>query len=248
MSYSSDIDLRLAEIPTTTDPAIFPDMVDIHNAIHILAQYTNQLIRRGDNPSGTEPWDSMPFEHWLWLEAYRDITAGSIVTMVDTQYAMDSGNNLYRCRGVIPGAASGWVNGSGRIKTNSPVWEGITGLALEDCAAGDLCKVGIGPAVIKLEGVTIGEPIYCYRALVPQRNATFPTATADFIVYQREKGETAGNMFRADPAATLTDEMVCVARGIGADAAMICAPGHYWPDDRNYVPPTTGGGGGFNNS
>lgn len=41
-SYSSSIDLYLSQVPTSiTDPAIYKALLDIHNALEILAQYTD---------------------------------------------------------------------------------------------------------------------------------------------------------------------------------------------------------------
>lgn len=73
MSYSSSIDLGgLGEVPKTTDEGIFPDLVDIYNAIHILAQYTNSMFNRTDDAS---------FDQITLSSANINVKAGDIVTI-----------------------------------------------------------------------------------------------------------------------------------------------------------------------
>lgn len=249
MSYSSDIDLRLGETPKTDDPKLFADMVDVYNAIHILSQYVNASIKnQGSGDENTAPWDAMPFRNYFYTEAARAITTGSVITVI--QYDRFSnepyGANPYSIKGAINGATGlglTYKKWSG-VKFSGPAFAGITGLALNDAEPGQLVKVGVGPAIIKMEGIEIGEPVFAYAAW-----NFYPGVNSWDTPYAKEVND--GQLFRMPREGgvySFKSNLVTVGRGVARDSMMFCPPEN-WPSGLviGTDSSSTGGGGGGDN-
>lgn len=233
MAYNSNIDLKIGEVPKTTDPAVFPDMLEIYAALHILGQWTNSLRNNATSgDSNTAPWDSIPFRNWYYVEAARDITAGDVVTSVDyDKFSNDkSGQNPYTLKGAINGANIGgllnWtVSGIGNVY---PMQGSITGLALSTAAAGELVQIGVGPATVKVDGLKAGEPVFVEAAysvdplLVPRARAFATENNRGNLIRLLPEGQRVG----------IKGKIVCVGRGI-ADSAMLFCPPENWPTPEN---------------
>lgn len=242
MAYNSDINLRIGETPKTTDPAIFPDMVEIYNAIHILGQWTNAIKDQGKSgDEDTKPWDAMPFEKWFYAKAARDIERGSVVTIVgsDRFKLRDNSNprrprplgDYYTVEGVINGAAG---TGIPYTKTQSrgvfPLNGGVTGLAMSDAKEGELVQVGIGPAIINVEGIKFGQPVYALTAYFNEPEA--------FLGYWTELVND-GKLITLQEGGgyySFPSELVLVGHGVAPDALMFYStsgrdqPGYYIND------------------
>ena len=168
MAYSSDIFLPLAESPKSTDMAIWPDLLDIYNSIHILAQRVNQIIQ-GSGDSGTPPWEAMPFTRYFYAPAAEgNIKAGNVVTIVNMLGRYSVGDDDIEYIGVVrggPAYAGPLYSGrseSGQFRGNS-FGSGLIGVALSDAEKDELVQVGVGPAILKVEGAKPGETIMAYQ-------------------------------------------------------------------------------------
>lgn len=129
--YKSNINLNLSQLPTSTDPALFNALIEVHNALHILNagldSITNNIF--GGNKD-MAPDESMRFIRTIWVPANEPITIGSCVRW--------SGDDNTQVR---KGQATS-----------------TTGFALSEATEeGDLVQVGFGPAIIKLDGAPAGK-------------------------------------------------------------------------------------------
>lgn len=232
MAYSSDIDLKIGEIPKTTDPALFPDMVEIYNALHILGQWVNAVQKgAGSGDANTPPWEAMPFRNFFYVQAARDITSGNVVTIVDYEF-FGTQNSHYSLAGVINGAYGGGLiaNTNPSVSFYSYPRQGsITGLAMSDAAPGELVKVGVGPAIIKMDGIRMGEPVYAYAAYTPKSEPVLFSSDVSFWAEEINDGgliklprEGGGFAFKSKP--------VLVGRGVAPDALMFTPPETTFPD------------------
>lgn len=248
MSYNSDIDLRLGETPKTDDPKLFADMIDVYNAIHILSQYLNTSMKnQGSGDENTPSWDAMPFRDYFYTEAARSITKGSVITVIEyAQFSNERyGANPYTIKGAMNGAAGFGMNYKkySGTKWASPNFTGITGIALNDAEPGQLVKMGIGPAIIKMEGVELGEPIFAYAAW-----NYYPGVNTWSRPYASEVND--GSMFRIPKDGgvyAFKSNPVVVGKGVAKDAVMFCPP-ETWGGAITYGAPSTNepGGGGDN--
>lgn len=156
MPYSSEVKLQIGEVPKTVDQAAFPDMVDLFNSVHILLQYANSLkdlIQPPLTPT-TPAYDSMPIRNQVYGIITQTVTAGNILT--------PSG----------PANSSSWLKGGPspmRVNGTTRTMQGggVIGIALESGTSGQKIKIGIGPAAVKVTGVTMGQFIYARPALLP---------------------------------------------------------------------------------
>lgn len=255
MAYNSDIDLKLGETPKTTDPAIFPDMLEIYSAIHILGQWVNAVKDIG-NSGGPEkaPWDAMPFRDWFYAEAARDITRGSVVTAVGSSRfrAKAPGTQArpegpyFTVEGIVNGAAGEGIPYESTIQFGGtfPLGGGVTGFAMKDAAAGELVQVGIGPAIVNVEGIKFGQSVF---ALAAYRNPIQP-----FQGYWVELINDGGLVTLQEGGGhyAFPSELICVGKGVAPDAMMFCPPTNWakaYSNTANRVnppPPAPDYGGG----
>lgn len=239
MAYSSDINLKIGEVPKTTDPEMLPDFIEIYNALHILAQWVDAVHKaHGSGDINTPPWEAMPFRDYFYTPAAQEITSGNVVTMIDYEFfSNDKGNTHYSLNGVINGAASWGLAAAAQVFPDYqgyPRNGGITGMSMSDALPGELVKVGVGPAIIRMEGVRTGEPVYAYPAysspvnnnVIPQRNRrNYATiiGKGGLIKLPRE-----GGMFRFEAPPIL------VGRGVAPDALMFTPPSLSFADSNLY--------------
>lgn len=214
MAYSSDIFLPLAESPKSTDMAIWPDLLDIYNSIHILAQRVNQIIQ-GSGDAGTPPWEAMPFTRYFYAPAAEgNIKAGNVVTIVDMIGRESIGDPGIQYTGVVRGgpvyAGSEFSARaeSGQFKGKS-VGTGLIGVALADCEKDELCQVGVGPAILKVEGAKAGETIMAYQFATVNQNAFFQP----MLVNKDELRGPFSNIF-------IPHGGIVVGYGVATDAVM----------------------------
>lgn len=168
MAYSSDILLPLAESPKSADMAIWPDLLDIYNSIHILAQQLNRVIQ-GSGDAGTPPWEAMPFTRYFYSPAAEgNIKTGNVVTIVNTLGRTSLGSPDVQYTGVVRGApiyAGPLFSGrseNGQFNEKS-LGSGLIGIALSDAEKDELVQVGVGPAILKVEGALPGDTIMAYQ-------------------------------------------------------------------------------------
>lgn len=109
MAYRSSINIGLGETPKTTDPAMFPDMVEIYNAIHILSSYMGRKQRGG-------------FSFTLDTTTNIDVEQGEIITFCHRYTDWEVGTHTY-----IP--ADTWgkpITGTTlKVAEDSPIYTGF---------------------------------------------------------------------------------------------------------------------------
>lgn len=154
--YRSPVDLGIGQVPLTTDPDIFNQMVEVYNALHLLNQYLDQLrlVAEGGGGSGQSPEDSMPFSRFFVGPALQAITIGSPVSPSSV-----TGEN-----GIINGALSNNFASAGGTTSN------FCGLALTSAAIGEDVRVGVGPATISMAGALSGSIIWAYSSRATNGN------------------------------------------------------------------------------
>lgn len=222
MAYSSPIRLPIGETPTSTDRAYWHDMNDVYASIHILNQLVNQ-VREESSSGGPEKeiWESLKFTRWFYQVAEEDINVGNIVTVVRGQFRNESNSSNINLNGVVKGApfpAGDMFSNPLFFPPKESIGTGLVGVALEDCAKGEKCKVGIGPAVLKITGVKTGDLILAPTVVAMNRTG-FPL-----------QGRTILNTSRGAISRVWINNisMVAIGSGIGTDAALIYPMVDYW--------------------
>lgn len=134
--YKSEIKLPLPQTPAATaDMALFSDLVDVYNSIHMLNAVLEQVRTSSFNMDKDAPLDEqMPFKYTLWLPAAHKIDAGKIVTIRNGKLTV------------------GWEDRGFKV----PMGMALTAAEEED----DKVKVGFGPALIKFSEAKIGDTAY----------------------------------------------------------------------------------------
>lgn len=144
--YKSKLKLPIPQTPSATQsPELFADLVETYNSIHMLNAQADQVNDQIFNLNKEAPLDTqMPFPYTLWMKAAHSLEVGKIVTY-------NSG-----------GVTVGW-------KTRYSVPVGMVLTEAEE--AGDLVKVGFGPAVVKFDGIEYGQVAY---VIIDRREAEYP--------------------------------------------------------------------------
>lgn len=221
MAYTSNIDLKLGESPKTDDPKLFGDLVDIYNAIHLLSQYVDNVretTSKGSGEEGTPPEESLPFDKWIWATAYHNISAGMICTLVNTQRAWSGG--FYSVEGVVRGAGTEYAYTQPSLipPTQEKIRRSVGGtyIALSDASPGQQVKLGIGPGVLKLDGLAIGEPVYSKAWADPT-----PFEQPQLYILNND-----GGVYRLPENATnyITDGLIRVGYGIAPGRVLLIPP------------------------
>lgn len=153
--YRSPVDLGLGQVPLTTDPDIFNQMVEVYNAIHLLNQYLDQLrvVAEGGGGSGQTPEESMPFNRFFVGPAIQAIPIGSPVCP----------SNVTGENGIILGALANQFTAANPTSN-------FCGLALTSAAIGEDVRVGLGPASISMTGTLSGNVIWAYSSRATNGN------------------------------------------------------------------------------
>jgi hypothetical protein len=185
MAYSSEINLGgLGESPKTTNPDIFPDMTDVYNAIHILAQWTDSLVvraRHGEDSKDNPNWENFPVDKFWWGKAAVKISEGQICGSSDIFIGKPGKPNSYSLKGVVLGASGVLKRQRIRLQVGThggdsgdPIYEdvfinkftprGITGIAMNDANPGEWVRLAVGEGVIQLSGAKAGDKILAYAS------------------------------------------------------------------------------------
>lgn len=153
--YRSPVNIGLGQVPTTQDPAIFTEMTEVYNAIHLLNQYLDQLriVAEGGGGSGQAPDVTMPFNRFFVATALVNIQIGDPVCPASV-----GGLN-----GIILGALS-------NDRTVQACNSNFCGLALTAALAGQDVRVGVGPAIVAFPGAVSGQLIWAYSSLATNGN------------------------------------------------------------------------------
>lgn len=154
MAYSSKLDLRIGEVPNVTDPEIFPDLMDIYNAIHILGQYVNSVIK-GTNPDDNEDTSrQLPFQYAFWVRAAVNIKEGDIIH-VDAAGAYKGISHM-----APPTSNPGPISNQTTISISAGTLSTVWGMALSDAVAGERVRLAIGPAILAMDDLNRGDKIF----------------------------------------------------------------------------------------
>lgn len=228
MAYTSKIDLGgLGEQPKTTNPDVFGDMVDIVNAIHILAQWVSSVLPGGGGGSGVPPAEAMRFLRSFQMPALVDITAGDLITVFDARTWLDFGiqPSEFPFPADHPGVIKG---GGGRLEWAGQIRGGITGFALNGTTAGNMVDIGIGPAIVNVQGAKAGLLAFARTAFSNNNPRSYFGNGAIFL--------DVWNQLQ-DP------HFQVIGVGVGDDLVMIGAPPMTIPNYLEPSPPDPGTGG-----
>lgn len=169
----------LANFPINPDGRVkqdYAEFQEIHNALHTLAYYL-KFVRTGIVSSDSKtPDQSVPFTKFLRVTAAEAIEEGNVV-----------GPEIGGWRKGFTRSSHLFTSEPGGLPTDSLVSGksmNFVGLALEGAAVGEDFLVGIGFAIVKLEGLACGAPVYA------QSSRT--------VRYTREPGEVSLTFLGAD--------------------------------------------------
>lgn len=224
MAYSSDIDLPLGQEPQSSDTSLFPDLLDIYNSIHLLAQYTDKLIKN-QTSGGPEqkPWEAMPFRNWFYAVVGEDVAVGNIVTPIKVGLDFFRGTIAYDTMSGIymKGAPCTYLDNA-----EHTTWgNGMVGFVLEAQTAGNLCKIGVGPAIVNIPGCRAGEALFAKSFFNGETMFLYPP---DGLIYRYP-----GNY------------MAVIGACVADDAAMIWPYPDFWTGNAvAYKYPNPSGTGG----
>lgn len=214
MAFSSDIQLPLAQEPKTADMGVWPDFIDVYNSIHILSQLVDRL-RNGSGDANTPPWEAMPFTRYFYSEAAEEISAGSVISIVNLSRGVFQPPDHDNWVGVVRGAPA-YAGLSFSARGNSGFASasngaGLVGIALNDCVRGELCQVGVGPAIMKVEGTEPGDTIMAATFLDTTAQQQFPGV---LVINNDDYRGNMSNTF-------ISFNSVVVGYGVAKDAVMI---------------------------
>lgn len=137
--YVSSLDIGLSQTPETTNPDVFNDLLQAYNAIHILNASQSAIVDAVyGNDQDAKPDVSMKFIHAVWLPAGEDIAVGNCVRWSGS----DNGQYLWKGHAF---SSTGIALTEGAITTEEPH---------------PLVKVGFGPAMLAIDGLTVGTYIW----------------------------------------------------------------------------------------
>lgn len=182
MAYASEIDIKISETPKTTDPELLPDLIDIYNALHILAQYTDQIREFVTKSPEGDPWESFPLENIVHVRAHVSISQGQICGPAYLFKSNDNPNTTSTVHAVVRGvpylAPYARDLRTGRVRNYQYLHQtvnGVVGIALEDTSAGDLVPIALGPGVLEVPGLRAGESVFAWSAyeIVAPRGTTY---------------------------------------------------------------------------
>ena len=181
MAYKSEINTRLAQQPLAKNTEFYPDALGLYQAVHILTQYVDVLIKTlrdqgiktpEPTPDGTSPPPEStvdtplhvqyPISKFIIAPAKSRIEAGRVVTFFPHPLHGKPGPEPYPDSrwGVYPGysgLSATTMREAGQGPSNNTVIQiGFAGIALTEADAGDPVRVGFGPGIIQAEGVTYG--------------------------------------------------------------------------------------------
>lgn len=217
MAYEGLMNLYLGETPKTTNPDVWNDMQEVYRAIHLLnAGFGEYSKSRGSGGPDKKPWEAMAFERWFYSEAAEDISQGAIVTAVNFRGRPASGGSFTQYTGIVKGAPM-YAGYPYSVKSNNGTFRepsygsGLVGVALEACKKGELCKVGIGPGILQVEGINPGDTIMAYRFAFYE-NPSAPTANP--IINQESVRGPISKTF-------LPHGAMVVGYGVAKDSVMI---------------------------
>src|SRR3989304_3177186 len=136
----SEVNIRLGQVPRTTNPALHNEMQLIYNSLHILSQYMQVLRADLEGDDSQTPAENVRFQKFLFGEAKQAVVAGAVVSF-DTDGKVVNGTSygdLSIKAFTLPSGPAPYV--SGMVQT-------FFGIALNAAAIGEEVKIGVGPAI-----------------------------------------------------------------------------------------------------
>lgn len=150
-SYNSPVQVGIGRTPRTQDPELFGEMVDIYNAIHSLLANLDKVsaIIGGGNAGSSDPLESMPFIRFYANTALQSIEMGDLICPA----------SINNDDGVVKGALPS------STLFGSPLLSRLSCIALTTASAGQLVRVGIGPAAIEVPGAVCGQTVWGFLSV-----------------------------------------------------------------------------------
>lgn len=184
-SYNSPVQVGIGRTPRTQDPELFPEMVDIYNAIHMLLANLDKVsaIIGGGNAGSEDPLESMPFIRFFAHTALQNITIGDLICPASVP-----GNN-----GIVKGCLASPASGT------NPKLSRVAFIALTSANTGESVRVGVGPAAVEVPGALCGNLVWGYSSL--SENGT---------AYKAD-----GRLFASDPGTAVIGGQTYVSIPVG---------------------------------
>lgn len=184
------VDIKLGQIPLTTNPQLRAPFQEMYNSLHILSQYLEALRAGLEGSDSQTPAENIRFLKFLTRPAKQSISAGQVCT-VD-----------FNDGSIIRGTSFGAV----QVKTfnqngqNYPYVSGMVqtfyGIAQKDAAVGELATIGIGPGILKVTGAVSGQQIYAAAAY----GQTYQVSTTNISLFGLEPSYD-GSLYLGNPEA-----------------------------------------------
>lgn len=184
------VDIKLGQVPMTTDPQLKNEFQQIYNSLHILSQYL-EVLRAGLEGSDSQtPAENIRFLKTVTRPARQKIVAGNVVSFDFTDGHVIKGTNY----GAPRIASHDFGNGTSALYVTGMV-QTFYGIAQKDAEIGELVPVGIGPGILKVTGAISGNLIW---AMSNRGIINLPRGDDPPVIYGYSYGED-GNLYLNNP-------------------------------------------------
>lgn len=181
----SKLNIRLGQVPNTSDASLNYELQHVYNALHILNQYLEVLVDSLQGSDTQTPAENIRFLKYIIKPAKQKITAGHVVTV-------DIGDGL-----VVKGTSTG----APRIGlfSNSLYYTGsiqtFFGIAQNDAEIGENVRIGLGPGILKVTGAKSGQIIWGAAS----RGYEYQITSDNNLVFYGTVLSGDGNVYLANP-------------------------------------------------
>lgn len=172
----SYLNLRLGQVPSTTNPNYFTEFQTIYNATHLLGQYMDVLRENLESAPNQTPAESVRFRRTFWSTALQVIEVGAIVSWYP-------GGVVNGIRSSEPKVTAYLDSGPTGASTTNRTILGVNlqsfGIAITAAAIGEPVQVGIGPGITQITGTKCGQLIWGVdsRSILSTAPGASPTRT-----------------------------------------------------------------------
>lgn len=153
----SSLNLRLGQIPSTTNPNYYAEFQQVYNALHLLGEYMDVLRENLESNPNQIPSESVRFRRLFWAPALQDISVGAIVSPVTSGIVNGVRSSEPK---VVNYTDSAPLGSSTANRAALGVNLQNFGIAVTAAAAGELVQVGIGPGITQVTGAKCGQLIW----------------------------------------------------------------------------------------
>lgn len=175
-SAGGELKLPIGQSPRAIEVNINRELQKVYNAIHTTNGYLTALREEFEGTDSQDPSQSLKFRRLFWGDAGAKLSAGDVCCTI--------GNKVYPGVGTNDPLAESTNPGLSLWHRYYPFYTGLRSdfnlkalqffIALTDAEEGERVKVGVGPGVVKIEGIECGTLVWALGAqgIVARANTT----------------------------------------------------------------------------